>query len=130
MFLQLFERRNLVTYWPGEAPGGGDLFPAAEGRRAAEAMREAVSDRVVVLLGAEVARAFRLHRLPVLAWSKFHKDSLGAVAVCPHPSGRSRWWNEPANREDAVRFWGKLARETAMLQPLTPSPKAERTSAP
>ena len=125
-FLHMFERRNLLTDWPGKAPGGGDLFPVLDGRRAADAMREAVSERVVVLLGAGVARAFRLHHLPILTWSKFHKDSLGAVAVCPHPSGRSRWWNDPANREAAIAFW----RELAGRQPRTPWPNAVRTSAP
>jgi hypothetical protein len=36
-FLARFDRQNLLTYWPGEAPSGGDRFPLDEARAAAEA---------------------------------------------------------------------------------------------
>jgi len=49
-------------------------------------------DARFILLGREVARAFGLSStVPFLAWT-------GRYVVVPHPSGRTRWYNSPANR--------------------------------
>jgi hypothetical protein len=57
--------------------------------------------RVVVLLGQKVATAFdvRHPHLFVLC-----QTSGPAMAVMPHPSGRNRYWNEPAHIARAEQF--------------------------
>lgn len=102
-FLALFERRNVLPAFPGPA-GKGSAFPMAQARARAARMRLAFPARPAVLLGGRVARAFCLD-LPPLSWS-------GNVAVCPHPSGVSRWWNDPANVEAARAFWQDLVKRT------------------
>jgi uracil-DNA glycosylase len=107
-FRLMFELTNLLPTFPGKA-GKGDLFPIDEARVAA--LRMLVSGRLgarpVVLLGANVERAFALAPdVPVLRW----RPRLAVlVATCPHPSGVSRWWNDPANERAARRFWRRLA---------------------
>jgi len=63
-----------------------------------------------VLLGGKVAAAFYMHRRPLFRWLDEFGDG-ALVAVAPHPSGVSRWWNDPANLRRARRFWHKLARQ-------------------
>jgi len=109
-FLARFDRANLLSYWPGPSPSGGDRFPMAEAKAAAAAMAEVVAARdVVVLLGASVAGALGLRQLEPLKWSRFARDC-AHVAVCPHPSGKSLWWNRPENVERAQSFWAELLR--------------------
>lgn len=74
---------NLLGEWPGRA-GKGDAFLAGE----------------VLLLGRGVARAFRVDS-PFLEWRRVGG---AVVAVVPHPSGVSRWWNCPENRARASAF--------------------------
>lgn len=109
-FALLFERVNVISDFPGKA-GKGDLFPLREAQEIAGGMmmNGDLSDRPVVLLGDHVARAFFLPRalkpfvwIPGLAFR---------IAICPHPSGVNRWWNEEANVRRARRFWRRLARE-------------------
>lgn len=109
-FLARFERANLLAAYPGPA-SKGDAFPMAFARSAAGAMAERVASReVVVLLGLNVARAFRLRRPEFFRQTRFSRDC-GVVYVCPHPSGVSHWWNDPSNVALARRFWRALAEE-------------------
>lgn len=108
-FLDRFERRNLIDRFPGSA-GKGDRFPLPAARRAALITSRSFAGRDVVLLGDGVARAFELWQVvPRLHW--LHDEMWGAsrLAVAPHPSGVSRWWNDQANAEKARRFWSRLA---------------------
>ncbi len=108
-FVVLFERVNLLDYFPGKA-GKGDLFPHEVARFSACAMTPKLRQRRTVLLGGKVAAAFHLHRRPLLEW--FEEVGDGAlVAVAPHPSGVSSWWNEPTNVVAARRFWRAFAKE-------------------
>lgn len=55
----------------------------------------------MLLAGKGVARAFGVGDARFFEWL----DLGGAmVAVIPHPSGISHWWNAPANRKKAARF--------------------------
>jgi uracil-DNA glycosylase len=108
--LDRFERVNLLKTFPGKS-GKGDAFPLAEARTAAVGLLSAVAaHRHTILLGSNVARAFQLHRLPLLEWRDAFRDLGSFVAVCPHPSGVNRWWNDSANFVRASRFWRDLAR--------------------
>jgi hypothetical protein len=68
--------------------------------------------RRTVLLGRFVAEMFDEADTPFFRWTEpFGPASL--LAVAPHPSGISHWWNEPANVRRAKRFWRALARDAA-----------------
>lgn len=89
---------NLIPWWPGpSASGKGDRFPSSSARLAASRVR---LRGTVLLAGRGVARAFGV-RAPFFEWARVGP---ARVAVIPHPSGVSRWWNEPANLERAERF--------------------------
>ena len=90
-----FDLANLLPAWPGPGSGSGSAFPAAEARRAAAALD--LAGRRVVALGGRVAAALgaRGARFEVV-------EARGAtVLLFPHPSGASRFWNDPASVERA-----------------------------
>lgn len=101
--LRAVDTTNLLPRWPGRsASGKGDSFPLAEARRAAaELAAKEDPSRAFLLAGTNVARAFGVSRLGFLRWGL-----LGGrrVAVIPHPSGVSRWWNDARNRARARAF--------------------------
>jgi len=96
-FAAAFARVNLCS-------GGWDRA-AAEAAADALFKEQALSGQPTVLLGARVCRAFWLEFRP---FSTFEAERwLGLEggealtmrgAILPHPSGRCRIWNEPANR--------------------------------
>lgn len=101
--LAFVETANLLDCYPGEVRPGqsGDRFDWAEARRGAERLDLDGVD-LLVLLGAAVARAFRVPE-PAGLLSATTVRGVRAV-VLPHPSGASRWWNDRANRNAARRF--------------------------
>lgn len=98
-YLNVFDRANVLDYWPGRGTKG-DLFPLAEARVAAELMKAKLKDRDVIFLGKKVAEAFRFG-FDYLEWVCFCG---GRAAVLPHPSGIVRWWNSPQNVRLAESF--------------------------
>lgn len=102
---QRWEFRNLLTYWPGRAPTGGDLFPLREARTAAFLrMSDWRQDDRIVFCGRRVAEAFDFDA-PWFRWERF---GMVNAAVMPHPSGLSRVWNDPAQRAGARWFLQRL----------------------
>ena len=97
-YLLTFDRVNLLG-------GARRRWSAASAREAACALAASVETaRYRVLLGARVAAAHGL------AFKPFMKDGpqcghavcqCGSWLVLPHPSGRSRLWNEPGAAERA-----------------------------
>lgn len=55
---------------------------------------------VVILAGKRVAKAFGIEA-PYFEWMVFDR---ARIAVIPHPSGYSRFWNYAENREVASKF--------------------------
>ena len=110
-FMRRFERVNLVGRFPGKN-GKGDSFPRPEAERGAVmmAMAGTLKGRLVVLLGGHVAGVFGFPgEIPLLTFA-FTPLFPDGVALCPHPSGISLWWNEPENVDAARQFWQVLAR--------------------
>lgn len=109
-------RVNLLTRWPGRASGNGSAWPVKRARRSARRMEDAglfaPPDRIVILLGRRVAAAFGLGGAPwFTSFQMASSQGMPAeVVVAPHPSGASRWWNEPANVARARRFWRSVGR--------------------
>lgn len=110
---------NVFDHWPGKGIGG-DKFPMAEAKIRAKKMLDQLKDRTVVLLGANVARAFGAIRFKYLGvYELRHPDRPSevisrALTVVPHPSGVNRHWNNPKNREVAKSFlmqWHHTDRE-------------------
>jgi hypothetical protein len=84
-----FERRNLVR--------GVDYDRTRAKARAHEIMCEVEgTGRVVVLLGKDVLRAFRV--IPPLL---IHPQVIGGCTwrQLPHPSGRNMWYNDEDNKK-------------------------------
>lgn len=106
-FLVRFDRINLIPAFPGAAEKGDRFVGAKEARALADALRPAIRGRRVVLLGFQVGAAFRFTG-PAFAWERSLETE--AVAMSPHPSGISLWWNDRWNAERARRFWSTLAR--------------------
>lgn len=96
-----FRLVNLLAHWPGPNPHGkGAAWNARAARDRAATVRLPPGS---LLCGRRVARAFGRSSQPFFEW-------VGGVAVIPHPSGVSRWWNDPGNYELARRFVREAAR--------------------
>lgn len=121
-YLSLFERINLLPYFPGRHKRD-DKFPMSNARLAASVLRPLLSGRTVVLVGRGVADAFEF---PAdfhdwVDWSVRRRcivtreQGMAKMAVIPHPSGRNHWYNNQDNRDAARAFWaGVLGRETVL----------------
>lgn len=97
-YLATFRRTNLIPHAVGER------WPAEEAAPGVEHVLEHLSGGGrALLLGARVARSvIGSGGYSVLRWMLLGG---GHVAVCPHPSGRSLWWNDDANRARARIFF-------------------------
>jgi hypothetical protein len=119
-YYRCFARANLLATWPGKDKGGkGDAWPRELARaRAEELLPHLGRFKRVVLLGRRVAAAMGCDGAPWFAWSGFGLFDGGAavVAVAPHPSRTSRWWNDAGNVAQARTFWAGLAE--SILKPL------------
>lgn len=98
-YLEAFGRVNVLDRWPGRS-GSGDSFPMREAREAGRLLLD-VHRGPLVALGTAVADCLGFPRHHLCRWLQAEGR---AVAVVPHPSGRNRWWNDPANREAAGVF--------------------------
>lgn len=106
---------NLMHERPPRATGG-DGFPRPP-RAAVDWVRRAAAGRTLVVAGRRAARAID----PTVGGAEFMDpvppgrlddawlDRPRVAYVIPHPSGRCRWWNDPANRDVARGFFALLA---------------------
>lgn len=87
-YIETFDRRNLI-----QGPFGWDTNIAEEA--AAKLYAEFFgTGRVIILLGQDVRRAFRMkqHLLHPI------EDAGCTWRQVPHPSGRNQWYGKPENR--------------------------------
>lgn len=106
-YIRRFQRVNLC---------GSGRWSAASAREHADIIRLAAWDNhsTLVLLGAKVCHAFGIHYAPFTSTSDGRSGTFGkltqgiggcapmpAHVILPHPSGRSRAWNEPDALERA-----------------------------
>jgi uracil-DNA glycosylase family 4 len=118
-FYAMFYCASVTRCYPGRAPGGGgDRTPTAREQELCAFWRdwelELLRPGLIVAVGGLAAkRLLGLSRLDACIGERFELGE-AAVVPLPHPSGVSRWLNEPANRarvEKAVELvQGELAR--------------------
>ena len=104
-FYARFVRFNVFATYRGRK-GRGDRFPMAEARDRADGMRDWLRGRTVLLVGKNVARAFRINDAEYFEWTSEGPGE--RCVVVPHPSGINRWWNKTSNRERARLFFSGL----------------------
>jgi hypothetical protein len=106
-FLAGTRRINLIDRFQGK-DGKGDAFPVTLARQRLPFITEMIaSHRLTVIIGMGTARAMRV-RTPLLVWGDAFRDGGSLLAICPHPSGVNRWWNDLSNVERARSFWHAL----------------------
>lgn len=83
-YVRAFDRTNLVI----------GPWSSSAARERAGVMAKELRGRTAIVLGLEVARAFRLPRLLI------HPQEIDGVVwrQVPHPSGRNHWYNNADNR--------------------------------
>ena len=103
-FYATFYCASVTRCYPGRArSGGGDRIPTAREQQLCSFWREwefeiLTPGLIVVVGGLAARRLLALKSLEGAIGRTFQTD--GAVAVpLPHPSGVSRWLNDPANRK-------------------------------
>lgn len=101
-YLELTERHNLYASDPGP-------WSAEDARRHAQSVFPQLVGRRTILLGRRVADAFGIREGP-FRWIRVGPTS---VAVVPHPSGRNRYWNDPAHVDLARSFLREALAEEA-----------------
>lgn len=105
-FVELRQRAklvNLLDRFPGKN-GRGDAFPMIAAIETASAMKPR---GVVLLAGKNVAAAFGFDGAEFFEW---RRRGTTRFAVIPHPSGLSRWWNDPFNVTRAAAFLREVFR--------------------
>lgn len=117
-YVDAFERANLIKEpaGGGQMPGGFTEDQWGAALEFAVATWERRDLRRVILLGRAVERAFEIRPQPffrVREWIAGDESWRKSVVVAPHPSGKSRWWNSPANVEAAREFWISEAKISA-----------------
>jgi hypothetical protein len=105
------ERTNLLAEYPGRY-GKGTHWPLALAKAEATYLLLEHPRRPLVLMGARVAAAFELARSDY-EWLEWFPWRDRRLAVCPHPSGIVRWWNDPANVMLARKFFDALDSDRA-----------------
>jgi uracil-DNA glycosylase family 4 len=102
-FYATFYCASVTRCYPGRAPGGGgDRTPTAREQELCAFWRDwelklLRPGLIVAVGGLATKRLLGLSRLDACIGERFELDE-AVVVPLPHPSGVSRWLNEPANR--------------------------------
>jgi uracil-DNA glycosylase len=119
-FYATFYCASVTRCFPGKAPSGsGDRTPTPREQELCSFWREwelrLVRPALILAVGGLSAR--RLLGVKSLAEAIGRRYELqGATAIpLPHPSGTSRWLNDPANREELARALGVVKDELSRL---------------
>jgi uracil-DNA glycosylase len=119
-FYGTFYCASVTRCYPGRAPGGsGDRTPTAREQELCAFWREwelrLLRPGLIVAVGGLAAkRLLGLSRLDICIGERFELDE-AAVVPLPHPSGVSRWLNDPANRARVDRAVELVHAELARL---------------
>jgi uracil-DNA glycosylase len=124
-FYATFYCASVTRCYPGKAPSGyGDRTPTPREQALCSFWREwelrLIRPELILAVGGLSAR----HLLGVKSLGEHigrRFELAGAVAIpLPHPSGTSRWLNDPANRERLAGALDVVKEELRRLRPATP----------
>jgi uracil-DNA glycosylase family 4 len=133
-FYATFYCASVTRCYPGRAPsGGGDRTPTAKEQELCSFWREwefrLLRPKLIVVVGGLAARRLLgLKGLDEAIGRRFEAGEAVAVPL-PHPSGVSRWLNDPANREILAHAVELVHEELAKLAD-TPLDQVPPTSSP
>ena len=120
-FYRTFYCASVTRCYPGKSPtGGGDRTPTPREQELCSFWREwelrLIRPELVLAVGGLSAR--RLLGITNLGESIGRRYELGAATAIPlpHPSGTSRWLNDPANRERLAEALEVVRRELSRLR--------------
>jgi uracil-DNA glycosylase family 4 len=119
-FYGTFYCASVTRCYPGRAPGGGgDRAPTAREQELCAFWRDwelklLRPGLIVPVGGLATKRLLGLSRLDTCIGERFELDE-AAVVPLPHPSGVSRWLNDPANRAQVDRAVELVHEELARL---------------
>ena len=119
-FYGTFYCASVTRCYPGRArSGGGDRTPTAREQELCSFWREwelaLLRPRLIVVVGGLAARRLLgLKSLDETIGRRFEVDDSVAVPL-PHPSGVSRWPNDPANQPKLRKAVGLVHEELAKL---------------
>jgi uracil-DNA glycosylase len=103
-FYATFYCASVTRCYPGRAPsGGGDRTPTAPEQELCSFWREwelrlMRPELVLAVGGLSARRLLGIANLTEAIGRRYELDGATAIPL-PHPSGTSRWLNDPANRE-------------------------------
>lgn len=106
--LSTFDFINILDHFPGKSIVG-DKFPILEAFIAAQKKLPQMANRPCILVGNNVARAFKL-KYQYLHWYKMpdpddaSRTLIPLLAVIPHTSGLNRYYNSAQNRDLVSMF--------------------------
>jgi uracil-DNA glycosylase len=128
-FYATFYCASVTRCYPGKAPSGqGDRTPTPREQELCSFWREwelelIRPELILVVGGLSARRLLGLKNLGAHIGERFRLESAVAVPL-PHPSGTSRWLNDPANREQLAGALEVVRQELARLgiAPLPSSP--------
>lgn len=95
-------RRGFLRVNLHPSPG----VPVGADARTAKNLKGLLRGRRVVFLGRRVSRSFG----GPTEWFEWELTGRFVSAAVPHPSGLSRWWNDPGNKDRARRFLSGVGR--------------------
>jgi uracil-DNA glycosylase len=120
-FYATFYCASVTRCYPGKSPSGnGDRTPTPREQELCSFWREwelrlLRPDLILVVGGLSARRLLGVANLGDCIGRRFDLD--GAVAIpLPHPSGTSRWLNDPANRERVAEAVELVKEELARLR--------------
>ncbi len=121
-FYATFYCASVTRCNPGRAPSGGDRTPTSREQDLCSRWWDwelgLLRPELIVTVGGLAARRLAgLRGLAGCIGQRFERDG-AAVVPLPHPSGVSRWLNEPANRRSLERALGLVAGELAHAAPI------------
>jgi uracil-DNA glycosylase len=124
-FYATFYCASVTRCYPGKSPSGkGDRTPTPKEQELCSFWREwelrlIRPELVLVVGGLSAKRLLGVSSLADCIGRRFDLD--GAVAIpLPHPSGTSRWLNDPANREQLAEALAVVKDELARVRTALP----------
>jgi uracil-DNA glycosylase len=124
-FYATFYCASVTRCYPGKSPSGkGDRTPTPREQQLCSLWREwelrLIRPQLVLAVGGLSARRLLgVSNLADCIGRRFELDRAVAIPL-PHPSGTSRWLNDPANREQLAEALAVVSEELARLRTAPP----------